>query len=208
MREHGWAPLQHGLSGLDCGTTIFVTLLTLWLGGGHHGTAADRARTRVAAAIPARTAQASFARDRQSRSSRIQDRATTPLHYAGRHPEQAEPASSFGSVVGWRSLKESEQQIPHRLKSVRDDKNKGAQLKLCPFRAAQNRLYQQRLKPPFQAGCSKARWDSGSFSALNSPGNPLPSRKCRRQEAREPKSCGWIRRAPWAGFRCPPMPSA
>jgi hypothetical protein len=49
-----------------------------------------------------------------------------------------------------RLLKKSEKQIPRGLKSARDDKNKElatAQLKLCPFKAALNRVFQQPLKP-------------------------------------------------------------
>jgi hypothetical protein len=41
-------------------------------------------------------------------------------------------------------------QIPRRLKSARDDNNKGlptAQLKLCPFKALRYRLFQQTVKP-------------------------------------------------------------
>src|SRR5271165_7123263 len=48
-----------------------------------------------------------------------------------------------------RPLKKSKTQIPHRLKSVRDDKNKGlatAQLKLCPFKTLLKRLFQRPLK--------------------------------------------------------------
>jgi hypothetical protein len=45
----------------------------------------------------------------------------------------------------YRLLKNTEKQIPHRLKSVRDEKNKGlvtAHLKMRPFKSVNIRVFQ------------------------------------------------------------------
>ncbi len=67
-----------------------------------------------------------------------------------------------------RLLKESEPQIPHRLKSVRDDKNKqliGTTEVVPCYKPFSDRIFQRRVKPVWDGQCKGeqfSRRESGS----------------------------------------------